>query len=68
MGRPDAAPTPPQQAKIPVEVQLPGPMDLPGVPDLGGAPDFPPLNVPDHADAGIGIAVEVVPDFILDLG
>ncbi len=68
MGRPTQAPTIPPQATLPDEAHLPDPMTLPDMPDLGSAPDFPPLGLPSDAAAGINMALEVVPDFILDLG
>jgi hypothetical protein len=70
MARPTEAPTVPSQATIPAEAQLPEPMDLPDMPELGSAPEFSPLNLPaaGEADAGVGMAMEVVPDFIFDIG
>ena len=69
MGRPTEAPTIPPQATIPAEAQLPDPMPLPDMPDLGSAPEFPPLNPPaaGAADAGINMAMDVVPDFIFEV-
>ena len=65
MGRPTEAPTiPPQATPLPAEAHLPEPTILP---DLGSVPGFPPLDLPADAGTGIDVAVDVVPDFILDV-